>query len=428
MKAFLLLFLFSAVLFLHASPKFVSNYETLARFDKNPWKYMSKFAIAPGKGEFEGRFQFEKSLGRGKNVPKKINMTIFVYLDEDWDLVRNLDTCEAKANYSRLTKGVQIPTDGSWSPKVSGFLTQRMRTHVWFFVLADCERNVSPYIQGNRLKWELEIRNSDRSQFSEEENGMIGPMMLVLAVIVGFFVSNSIKFVKFYRTEESIDYPTLVITIALFIELLSVGCEIMHMWIYSVDGSGSFLFNFANQALSITSQFLITCLLLLMAHGWSIKFLKFEDMDVFIPLGILLGIIHILIVGVGRITDDESYRFHDYENWAGAFVMMLRVFLFAFWVYLFRETYQKTTKESEKNFFNQFGVLSTLYFLAVPVTVGLATTTVAPYWRHKVVTIGTLLLQVSTLVIFTLLFTTKSNKYYQISMKGKTLLPSDKLS
>ena len=426
MKLLLLLCLLSAVFFFSASTKFVSNYESLTRFDKNPWKYMTKFAISPGRGEFKSRFQFQKPLNRG-DVPPTLNLTIFVYLDEEWDRVRAMESCEEKQKYSRFQLPVQVPTDGSWSEYFPGYLSQSVRTHVWFFVLADCEKNLSPHISTNRIKWDLEVFNSDGSHFSEEERGLGFTILIVLMVIVGFFVSNSIKFVKFYKTEESIDYPTLIITIALLLEFLSLTCEIIHLWIYSADGQGSFFFNFANQALSVTSQFLITCLLLLMAYGWSINFLEFEDMDVFIPLGILLGIIHILIVGVGRITDDEYYRYHDYENWAGVFVMVMRVLLFGFWVYLYRGTYQ-AAKEADKIFFNQFGVLSTLYFLAVPIVVIFATTVIAPYYRHKVVTIGTLLLQTVSLIILTLLFTTKSNKYYQISMKGRALLPSNKLS
>jgi len=427
MKFILLLSLFSAFLFLQSSTKFVSDSETLTRFDKNPWKYLTKFAIAPRKGDFEARFKFDKPLSKKKMSQSAVNMSIFIYLDEEWDKVRTLDTCEEKEKYARMIKPIEIPTDGSWSEKVSGMLTQSIRTHVWFFVLADCNSKLSGHAQGNSIRWELEVLNSDGSHFSQEENGMITPLLIVLTVIIGFFISNSIKFYKFYKTEESIDYPTLIITISLFLEFLSLVFEISHYWIYSIDGKGSFLFNFANQALSITSQFLITCLLLLMAYGWSIKFLKFQDMDVFIPLGVLLGIIHILIVGIGRVIDDESYRYHDYENWAGLFVMAMRILLYGVWVYLFRETYKKTQKDSEKSFFNQFGFLSSLYFLAVPAMVCLATIVVAPYWRHKVVTTGTLLIQTVTLIIFTMLFTTKSNKYYQISMKGNTILPSNKL-
>jgi len=388
---------------------------------------MTKFAIAPGKGEFQTRLQLNKGLGKTK-VPNGLNMSVFVYLDDDWDKVRSLETCEEKAQYSKLSKTIQVPLDGSWSDFSTGFLNQKLRTHVWFFVLADCNNTLSQLPKANRVNWELEVFNSDGSHFSQEEHGMISPLLIVLTVIVGFFITNSIKFYKFYRTEESLDYPTLIITVSLFLELLSLVFQISHYWIFSIDGKGSTIFSFAGQALGIASQFLITCLLLLMAYGWSIKFFRFEEMDLVIPLGIVLGLMHIFIVGLGRVNDDESYRYHNYENWAGMMVMGLRVLLFGFWLYLYRETYKSTGKESEKSFFGQFGVLSSLYFMAVPAVVFFATMVVAPYWRHKFVTAGTLLLQTLTLIIFTLLFTTKSNKYYQISMKGKTILPSNKLA
>jgi len=426
MRYILAVFLLLSIFLIQTTPKFVSGHENLHRFQKYPWSYMTKFAVAPEQGVFNVRFKFNKPSNQ-PDLPDKVTLKMLVYRDEEWNKINELEFYEEKAELAGMEIHIEVPLDGTWTKLIPAQLFQKIRTRVWFFVISDVAKNIPARLEATRLQWELEVLNSDRSQFSEEEKGMITPYLVVLTVIVGFFVSNAIKFVKFYKTEESIDYPTLIITFALSLEFLSVFCEVMHLWIYSGDGKGSFIFNFLNQALSVSSQFVIACLLLLMAYGWSINFMKFKDMDVFLPLGIAVGIAHILIVAVSRTADDAHYRYHDYESWAGVFVMLLRILLFVFWVYLYRRTYA-TAKDNEKTFFNQFGVLSTFYFLAVPLVVMIATLVVAPYWRHRVVTVGTLLLQTVTLVIFTLLFSSKKTKYYQISVKGRSILPSNKQS
>ena len=422
-KNFVFVLLCSLSFFLQIESKTISDYEYLSKFDRKSWSYLTKFATGPGQGRLHAKGQFHKVIHTTKT---HVSVNILAYRDEDWYKARNIASCKDKVALAKINVPLQLPTDGSWSQEIFETLEQK-ENQVWFIVLADCDKNVSPFAIGNRIRWEVQLFNSDGSHFSEDENGMLTTFILVFIIIAGFFVMNSIKFYKFYNTEEGIDYPTLITTIALFIEFLSLLCEILHLWIYSYNGKGNAFFNFSNHILSITSQFLITCLLLLMAHGWSINFLEFEDMDVFIPLGILLGIMHIVIVGVGKIMDNEHYKYHDYENWAGVVVIVIRLLLYVFWVYLFTQTYN-TAKRTEKSFYKTFGIFASIYFLIFPVLVIFSTFFVAPYAKHKVVTTGTLLLQTITLLLFTLIFTTKKTQYYQISLKGKTLLPTNKLA
>jgi len=419
----LLFFIFLVSFSLHVHSKTIGDTEVLNRFDRKSWSYLTKFAAGPGEASFRAKAQFTKALHTNKD---HIGVTILAYAGDDWYRARDMSDCKGKESFAKYRLPVDVPIDASWSEYNTGILEQS-ETQVWFFVLSDCEKSLSPFIIGNRLRWEIEALNSDGSHFSEDESGMILPLFVNMLVIAAFFVSNSIKFYKFYNREEGGDYPTLITTVALFIEFLSLLCEILHLWIYSYNGKGSAFFNFSNHVLSITSQFLITCLLLLIAYGWSINFLEFEDMDVFIPLGILLGIMHIVIIGVGKIIDNEHYKYHDYENWAGVVIIVVRLLLYVFWIYLFVQTYT-AAKHTEKKFFGKFGIFASIYFLAFPILVIFSTFFVSAHSKHKLVTTGTLLLQTLTLVVLTLVFTTKKTQYYQISLKGKTLLPTNKLA
>jgi len=59
--------------------------------------------------------------------------------------------------------------------------------------------------------------------------------------LIGFFVFNSAKIRRFYKTEESWDMPYLVLNIAIFFEALSVLLQWLHLWQYSYNGVGSFV-------------------------------------------------------------------------------------------------------------------------------------------------------------------------------------------
>lgn len=51
-----------------------------------------------------------------------------------------------------------------------------VRSHVWYFVLSDCNRTLAGYsATGNKLNFEITMTNSDGSHFSVEENGFLWP-------------------------------------------------------------------------------------------------------------------------------------------------------------------------------------------------------------------------------------------------------------
>ena len=79
-----------------------------------------------------------------------------------------------------------------------------------------------------------------------------------------------------------------------------------------------------------------------------------------------------------------------------------------------------------KPFVIKYSVLGTVYFLTFPIMVFITNIFVASYYRHKVVMIGSFIMELGVLGILTRVFTGKGGDYYDASFKGKTLLPSNK--
>lgn len=43
----------------------------------------------------------------------------------------------------------------------------------------------------------------------------------------------------------------------------------------------------------------------MISWGWTIKYHTIKSYDIYIPLATILGIAHMLIIGLGRLTDED---------------------------------------------------------------------------------------------------------------------------
>lgn len=221
------------------------------------------------------------------------------------------------------------------------------------------------------------------------------------------------------------DNPLLFVNGAIFAQLLSLICEAIHLYIYSYNGTGSFIFTLLHQIFSVGSQFIFTFLLILLSWGWTISFTEFESMSFFLPFSIIIGLLQIFFVIVSKNSDDEYYKFHDYEDWAGKLILMFRISIF----YYFLKGIYRTFSEANQRvrfFILKMGFFGSIYFLAVP-AISIINTFIAQYCRHQVMEIGSLILQILGMIIFTVLFNKKKGDYYDISVYSNPLLPMNQM-
>lgn len=196
------------------------------------------------------------------------------------------------------------------------------------------------------------------------------------------------------------------------------------MSIYAQNGKGFFLMHLFAQLFYIMAQFTITVLLILIAWGWTINFLDLEDFDIYIPLIILLGVIHTMIIGINKLTDDQYYKYHIYDGFAGIIIILLRIGMFVYFLIGLVKTYKKA-RLLVKNFIMRFGIYSSMYLLAVPILV-LVANFAAPYTRNKIVQVGSLLLMIVCQFMLSYTFTSKKSSYHDASMKNQAKLPFGK--
>ena len=110
------------------------------------------------------------------------------------------------------------------------------------------------------------------------------------------------------------------------------------------------------------------------------------------------------------------------------------IFYIIFCIYARRTINKKPEKEDQEedrnaiiSFMKTFSFWGSVYLLSFPIVVIISSAVIAPYLRHKVVTIGSITIQIVVSIVLTYLFSSKRTQYFQVAMKGRTLLPSGKL-
>jgi len=109
--------------------------------------------------------------------------------------------------------------------------------------------------------------------------------------------------------------------------------------VYSYNGTGIVVFDFFAQACEVISHLVVSILFILMASGYSIKNRDFPDADTYIPVVLLVVLVNLMVVGLGRITNDSYYKFSDFEGIPGYIVIVIRICLWIWFYYSVNSTY-----------------------------------------------------------------------------------------
>lgn len=104
--------------------------------------------------------------------------------------------------------------------------------------------------------------------------------------------------------------------------------------------------------------------------------------------------------------------------------MLFRLGLFFYFMFGIYKTYT-ISRQNIKFFVIKIGVLGTLYFLAYPIMVFI-NIFVNDYVKHKVISIGGIIIQTLSLVYLSYSVTSKYSHFYKVSLKSKSLLPNEK--
>eukprot|EP00825_Cyclidium_porcatum_P008167 TRINITY_DN14073_c0_g2_i2.p2 TRINITY_DN14073_c0_g2~~TRINITY_DN14073_c0_g2_i2.p2 ORF type:complete len:266 (+),score=15.81 TRINITY_DN14073_c0_g2_i2:101-898(+) len=216
-------------------------------------RYITKFGFDQGNGNYKMRARLLSGIYKASQP--NIQLFLAIFLDDDWQELKSGDPCIKYNDKAKVKNEISIPLDGSWTHYITGSLSQQARRRVWFFNLMQCDNSQffsKDFYSGLRsfdIEIEMEILNTEENQFSTEERGFISPIFFLMLVQFVIFAFSVQKLYNMYKKEDEIDYPYLIVNLALLLQALSLLCEYFHLVSYSYDGVGLIALDFFHRCL-----------------------------------------------------------------------------------------------------------------------------------------------------------------------------------
>jgi hypothetical protein len=410
----------------------------------NSWRFLGKFAYSTGTGTADIKFvpSVRKNFVLPKIKPKKLpgNAKMALFIDTDWDEIHNDKTltCEQKLSRAKsikqFSKAKQAPQQQelTFDFKVS----QSIRPHVWFIVLANCEAENLPVRdkQGIQLDYVLRFEDSDGSHFGYDEGGLYEIHLILLFAWVGFLMKGLHEITELRKRGREITPLLIVFACASVTYWLSLFTEVIHLHIYQDDGVGSPVCNMLSTLLLLAFKCIIACAFLVVAWGYTITTNTFAPFQAyFVPVFIFVTFANV-IFSILASTMSSPFTYHDFESFAGGVLVFFRVLLFIGFAVGVKSTLSgkaimaqfdkdKRLSMKSKTFLKQFAVFAGLWYLSLPVLT-IVSSIIAPYLRHKVVSLGNIIISSICIVIVGFMLLNKENNsaYQKVSTKNKSIL------
>ena len=402
-----------SLLFLLVSSKYVSTVLIITPDD--PWKYVSKFASTQGKGHWEMKAMLMNPTNTRED--EFFNVTGTIYIDKKWEDALAQATCSQKVGISKNNITLEVPLNGDWSDSIMGTMVQRSRTHFWYFTISACEIK-----EKQRIKIEMKFLNADESEFSAEDLGLQYVYPIILVIYFFALSGNLLRLIRKFNQTDDLELNLLVLNISIGCQYTAILCEVIHVWAYAYNGYGVVFLDVFYQAFEVLSSIIITILLIVIASGWTLKYKDFPDAEIYLPISLFVIVLNLMIVGVGRLTEDFYYKNSDYEGIPGYVLVFIRIALWIWFVYLIKDMQEQQKRNAKLlDFLNKYFIMASLYFLALPAVV-VFSWIFEPYVRNKAVVVLNNFIQILVFLFLTHLFSEKST-FYKVSTLSDSVLP-----
>ena len=385
---------------------------TISLSPSDPWKYLTKFSMMPGRGSFKLRAQLVSSRPLDSN---QIQLVSNIFMDKSWPQVLLETNCTDKYRGASTHYTLDMPNDGTWSKEISGFLKQKFNPRFWYFTFSSC--GIKEKV---KIRVEVLLKNSNESEFSAEDMGLEYAHIFILLIYFFFLSKNTFRIVVSYEKNDDVPLSLIILNGSIFTQFGGILFKIVHLWVFWYNGKGVLFIDIVSQALEVISTILVSVLFILIASGWTLKYKGFPEADIYIPISMLIIAINLIIIAIGKISDDAYDKFSDYEGFPGFFIILLRILSWVWFLFLEKEL-EKFAAVRLRNFLFNFMICVTIYFLSLPFIV-VVSWVFEPYSRKLVIFVLNNLVQV-VIFIYTQYLLSDKSEFYQISILSKSVLP-----
>jgi len=385
-----------------------------------PWQYVGKFGYAIGTGEYEVRLKLRQPPAEGAAAPR-VNLEVF--LDEDWASASKLAACD-RGDAARTTSAqLRAGTGGKWGDWAMGALFQSTRPHIWYFALSSCsggDGEDDPEGAAYDVEYEIRFRQFDGSELSVEMRHMLGVSALAMLGLAALSARFTLDCQRTRRSLGTLHPVIWVLAAALKLQCAAPALHAFHLFSYEQDGVGAPLADALAEVFLMSSQVVNATLLIVIAQGYTLHCSRLLELPYVRPIIAVVAALHVVLVSLGKLQGEASYKYHENEGALGWALLALRLLLFAW----FRGAIQSLRRSGSyklQHFLNRFELVGSLYLLAYPVLLAVVQV-FAPYLRHPILQTCLLAMQAASSVWLAGLFLSRGS-YFEVSVLSLPLLP-----
>ena len=164
--------------------------------------------------------------------------------------------------------------------------------------------------------------------------------------------------------------------------------------------------------------------LLMVVFGWTITAHKIKDFGVLKPVALTIGFFQTVIVGIGRIANEENSILR-YDNFVGWLLVALNAcYYIVFLIGLYRTNRDSNSKKIN-NFMNTLWYFATIYFFSFPFLMITSVFLVPVEYRHHWIAFGVVFYQSIAIVVMVFYSRSRNSQYFTI-VNWEMQLPSVK--
>jgi hypothetical protein len=341
-----------------------------------------------------------------------------VFLDVDWPKVyeKNLPCDEFVSHAQESIKLDERGDDFRFN------FRQKKRPHYWFLTVSHCDGDSSLPLDVNFDVSFINSGNRWDKQFSYDEQGLF---VITLAFLLLFLCLLGCHFrgLSIWWEAEKYIHPILkLLTASMCLEAASLFLEFFHLCSFAYNGVGFPSLNSLSKLTDVLSQLLLIAIVILIAKGWTISRVDLEHANFIIAvLGGLSGA-YLLLFFYDLYYRNPASTVYIYDSYPGYLILIIRLATFAWFLTLLRTTIEFEFDDVKRAFFVQFRWLLGCWFLYLPCVV-IISVFLDAWVRRK--TVESLYQGMNFLVfsvMATLLWPTRSSKYFKIA--GPDLMAS----
>jgi hypothetical protein len=256
------------------------------------------------------------------------------------------------------------------------------------------------------------------SHFGEDEK--VTWVYLVALIVAAILAPTNI--VKLYRgwMDGERDWAHFIVCGGILGLIIAYFYKLVHLLVYSLNGEGVPSLDVLFLISKTMSECAIINLLLVISWGWTITYINGENQELYLPIGLMATIIHIITTALGKITDGGEHKNHHFDCATGYIILTIRLMTVAAFVAGVCHTHSKVRPKA-KRFVTEFGMLGFMYLAGHPLAVIFCELALPAYLQHKTITAFVEITHALANGLLTYMITSKRSSYTSLDYSHRTV-------